>query len=73
MPSSSVISPRWLMDEYASSPFRSVWNMARKAPRNSDAAPAPPTQMNHSSVPESTGQSRASRKTPSLTIVAECR
>ena len=27
-PSSSVIRPRWLMVEYASSAFRSFWNMA---------------------------------------------
>ena len=47
--------------------------MARKAPTSSEAAPAPDTQKNHSSVPESTGQRRASRNTPSFTIVAECR
>jgi hypothetical protein len=28
IPRSSVIRPRWLMVEYASSPFRSLWNMA---------------------------------------------
>ncbi|CFU02975.1 Uncharacterised protein [Bordetella pertussis] len=29
--------------------------------------------QNHSSVPASMGQKRASRKTPALTMVAECR
>ena len=35
--------------------------------------PAPPTSQNQSSVPESTGQSRASRNTPAFTMVAEWR
>ncbi len=73
MPSSSVISPRWLMVEYASSPLRSLWNIAAYAPSISVMAPVPPTSQNHSSVPENTGQSRAIRNTPALTMVAECR
>ena len=35
--------------------------------------PARPTIQNHSGVPASTGHSRASRKTPAFTMVAECR
>ena len=31
------------------------------------------TMRNHASVPASTGHSRASRKMPAFTIVAECR
>ena len=47
--------------------------MARNAPKSSEAAPAPHISRNQSSVPESTTHSRASRKTPSFTMVAECR
>ncbi|MNR37148.1 hypothetical protein D3C85_1551410 [compost metagenome] len=36
-------------------------------------APAPPTIQNHSSLPASDGHRRASRNTPALTMVAECR
>ena len=35
--------------------------------------PVVATSQNHSSVPDSTGQSRASRNTPAFTMVAECR
>lgn len=72
-PSSSVISPRWLMVEYASTPFMSCWKMAAYAPSTSVISPAPPMIQNHSSVPDSTGQKRASRNTPAFTMVAECR
>ena len=72
-PSSSVMRPRWLMVEYASTPFRSVWNMAAYAPSSSVHRPAPPTIQNHISVPDSTGHRRASRNTPAFTMVAECR
>ncbi|MNZ19988.1 hypothetical protein D3C78_370300 [compost metagenome] len=72
-PSSRVIRPRWLMVEYASRPLRSFWNMAAKAPSSRVRAPAPPTIQNHSSLPDSTGHRRASRNTPALTMVAECR
>ena len=71
MPSSKVMSPRWLSVEYASRPLRSFWNMATKAHSSSVTRPAPPT--NHISVPARVGHSRASRNTPALTIVAECR
>ncbi len=40
---------------------------------SSVARPAPPTSQNHGSVPPMTGHSRASRKTPAFTMVAECR
>ena len=40
---------------------------------HSEAMPASPNMANHSGVPESTGHSRASRNTPALTMVAECR
>ena len=73
MPSSKVMSPRWLSVEYASRPLRSFWNMATKAHNSSVTRPAPPTIQNHISVPESTGHKRASKKTPALTMVAECR
>ena len=35
--------------------------------------PTPPTRKNHASVPARAGHSRASRKTPAFTMVAECR
>ena len=44
-----------------------------KPPSNRVMAPAPPTSQNHWSVPDSTGQSRAIKNTPSFTMVAECR
>ena len=47
--------------------------MAKYAPSTSVTTPAPPTSQNHCSVPESAGHSRASRNTPALTMVAECR
>ena len=72
-PSRSVISPRWLIVEYASSALRSFWNMAAYAPSSNVQRPAPPTIQNQASVPERTGQRRAIRKTPALTMVAECR
>jgi len=43
------------------------------APSRSVVMPALPTNQNHSSVPERTGQSRPSTNTPAFTIVAECR
>src|SRR5690606_32073440 len=49
------------------------WNVAENAPTRSDAAPAPAIIQNQRFVPASAGQSRASRKTPALTIVAECK
>ena len=61
------------MVEYASTPLMSRWNSAATAPSSSDASPAPHTSANHRSVPASTGHSRASRNTPALTMVAECR
>ena len=36
-------------------------------------SPAPPTSQNHCSVPANAGHRRASRNTPALTMVAECR
>ena len=47
--------------------------MATKEPSSSVHTPAPPISQVHSGVPDSTGQSRISRNTPALTMVAECR
>ncbi len=73
MPSNSVIRPRWLIVEYASTPFMSFWKVAEMAPSSNDAAPADETAQNQSSVPARAGHSRASRKTPAFTIAAECK
>ena len=61
MPSRAVISPRWLIVEYASSPLRSCWKMAMKEPSNSVQTPAPPMIQVHSGVPDSIGHRRISR------------
>src|ERR1700741_2042943 len=73
MPNSNVMSPRWLMVEYASTPFMSRWKVAAYAPTSSDARPALQTMANQRSVPDNTGHNRASRNTPALTMVAECK
>jgi hypothetical protein len=65
--------PRWLIVEYASRPFMSCWKIAANAPKTNVKSPARPTSHIHSSVPASAGHSRASRKTPSFTMAAECR
>ena len=72
-PNSSVMSPRWLIVEYASRPLRSCWKIATNAPNVSVASPTVDTIQNHGSLPPSAGYSRASRNTPAFTIVAECR
>ena len=47
---------------------------ARRTRRPSSVArPVPPTTPEPGSVPASAGYSRASRKTPAFTMVAECR
>ena len=51
----------------------SRWKIATSPPSSSEPRPAPDTSQNQRSVPCSTGHSRASRKTPAFTIVAECR
>ena len=72
-PNSSVMSPRWLIVEYASRPLRSCWKIATKAPKVSVARPTDETIQNHGSLPPSAGYRPASRKTPAFTMVAECR
>ena len=44
-----------------------------QAPSTSVVSPATPTIQNQASVPDSTGQKRARRNTPALTMVAEWR
>jgi len=53
--------------------LRSCWKIATKEPISKVHTPAPAMIQVHSGVPDSTGQSRISRNTPALTIVAECR
>ena len=47
--------------------------MATQAANTSVARPAPATSHSNIGVPPMTGYSRASKNTPALTIVAECR
>ncbi len=72
-PNSMVIRPRWLIVEYASRLFRSCLKIAMYAPMSSVARPVSVTSQNQGSLAPSAGYRRASRKTPALTIVAECR
>ena len=69
-PSSIVIRPSWLTVEWASSAFRSSLNTAITAPTVIVISPVVATIQNHSSVPASTGHSRAIRNSPAFTIVA---
>ena len=47
--------------------------MATTAPNNSVAIPTEETIQNHASLSPSAGYMRASKNTPALTMVAECR
>ena len=73
IPTRQVTSPRWLTVEYASSPLRSCLKIAIVAANSSVTAPTVVTIASNQPDPASTGCSRISRKTPALTIVAECR
>lgn len=72
-PSSMVINPRWLTVEKASSALRSSRKQAIQAATTMVTSPVSDTIRNHASVPASAGHSRAIRKMPAFTMVAECR
>ena len=72
-PSSIVVKPRWLTVEKARSAFRSSRNRAIHAPMSMVMRPAGATMRNQASAGENTGQSRAIKKRPAFTMVAEWR
>ena len=73
-PSSSVIKPEMADGGVGEHALQVVLEHREdRRPSRSVTRPADPTIQNQSSVPASTGHSRASRNTPAFTIVAECR
>jgi len=70
-PSRKVSIPRALTVVQARICFRSVRSTAFAAPSSRVMPPTTVSQANQVSVPPRTGKNRASRKTPSLTMVAE--
>ena len=72
-PNTAIISPSWLIVPKARSSLRSCWRIARRPPPIIVTTPTVTTTGRHRSRSTNAGARRATRYTPALTIVAECR
>ena len=72
-PNTTIMNPSWLTVPSASSNLRSVWRSARRPASSIVATPTVATRGLHMATVANAGANLATRYTPALTIVAECR